>query len=105
MDFAGLNPLGGQGAALQRRSLTSTRNYQMPSRNSSEHAIIQRPDRVSFCQEQTALRTTVVRLKLDDRLSVLRAEDRFGKRRSLNEERFALSAKEHSTAVRWKSAA
>ena len=35
----------------------------------------------------------VVRLKLDDRLSVLRAEDRFGKCRSLNDERFCIICK------------
>jgi len=43
--------------------------------------------------EQTALCTMIVHLKLDDRLSVLRAEDRFRKWRSLEDERLCIICK------------
>lgn len=58
-----------------------------------DHTIIHRPDCVIRCNGQTALCTMIVHLKLDDRLSVLRAEDRFRNWRSLEDERLCIICK------------
>jgi hypothetical protein len=59
----------------------------------SDHTIIQRPDCVFSCTEQTAFCIMIAHLKLDDRLVVLRAEDRFRNWRSLDDERLCIICK------------
>jgi hypothetical protein len=63
------------------------RRYKTSSRVLPDHTIIHRPDCARRCNEQTAFCVMVAHLKLDDRLSVLRAEDRFRKWSSLDDER------------------
>ncbi len=68
--------------------------YEMPSRDLSDHTIIQRPDCLFRCNEQTAgCCIMVAHLKLDDRLAVLRAEDRFRTWRALDDERLCIICK------------
>jgi hypothetical protein len=59
----------------------------------SDHTTIQRPDCVFSCNEQTAFCVMIAHLKLDDRLSVLRAEDRFRNWNSLDDERLCIVCK------------
>lgn len=75
------------------REAIRRQRYKTSSKVLPDHTIIHRPDCVIRCNEQTALRTMIVHLKLDDRLSVLRAEDRFRKWRSLEDERLCIICK------------
>lgn len=67
--------------------------YRTSSRVLPDHTIIHRPDCVIRCNEQNAPCTMIVHLKLDDRLSVLRAEDRFRNWSSLEDERRCVTCK------------
>ncbi len=75
------------------REAVRRQRYKASSRVLPYHTIIHRPDCVIRCNEQTALCTMIVHLKLDDRLVVLRAEDRFRKWRSLEDERLCIICK------------
>jgi len=55
--------------------------------------ILQRPDCAFRCNEQTAFYIMIAHLKLDDRLSILRTEDRFRTWRSLDDERLCIICK------------
>ena len=88
-----LSPLLKQRSDAVREAIRRQR-YKTSSRVLPDHTIIQRPDCVVRCNEQTALCTMIVHLKLDDRLSVLRAEDRFRKWTSLDDERRCVTCKQ-----------
>ena len=75
------------------REAIRRQRYKTSSRVLPDHTIIHRPDCVVRCNAQTALCTMIVHLKLDDRLSVLRAEDRFRKWTSLDDERLCITCK------------
>jgi hypothetical protein len=75
------------------REAIQRQRYKTSSRILPDHTIIHRPDCVVRCNEQTALCTMIVHLKLEDRLSVLRAEDRFRKWSSLDDERRCVTCK------------
>jgi hypothetical protein len=87
-----LSPLLKQRSDAVREAIQRQR-YKTSSRILPDHTIIHRPDCVIRCNEQTAPRTMIVHLKLDDRLSVLRAEDRFRKWSSLDDERRCVTCK------------
>lgn len=70
-----------------------TARYRMTSRILPDNTISRRPDCALRCNEQTAFCTMIARLKLDDRLSVLRIEDRFRTWRSLDDERLCIICK------------
>ncbi len=82
---AGLSPGPREAIRLQR--------HKAPSRILPDHTIIHRPDCVVRCNGQTALCIMIVHFELDDRLSVLRAEDRFRKWSSLDDERRCVTCK------------
>ena len=69
------------------------RCYEVASRILPDHTIIQRPDCARRCEEQTALCIMIAHLKLDDRLAVLRAGDRFRTWQSLDDERTCIICK------------
>jgi hypothetical protein len=71
--------------------------YQAVSRVLTYHITIHRPDCIRPCKEQTAFCIMIAHLKLDDRLSVLRAEDRFRTWASLDDERICLICKRKFT--------
>ena len=75
------------------REAIRRQRYKTSSRVLPDHTIIHRPDCVIRCNAHTALCTMIVHLKLDDRLSVLRAEDRFRKWISLDDERLCVTCK------------
>ncbi len=58
-----------------------------------DHTIIQRPDCAPRCNEQNAFCIMIAHLKLDDRFSVLCAEDRLRKWTSLDDERLCIICK------------
>jgi hypothetical protein len=53
----------------------------------SDHTIIRRPDCLFLCCAQNLSNAMIARIKLDDRLSVLRAGDRFRRWNSLDDQR------------------
>jgi hypothetical protein len=53
----------------------------------SDQTIIQRPDCLFSCNEQSASCVMIAHVKLDDRLSILRARDRFRRWNSLDDQR------------------
>jgi hypothetical protein len=67
--------------------------YRRISRILSDHTISHRPDCALRCNEQTAFCIMIAHFKLDDRLSVLRTEDRFRTWRSLDDERLCIICK------------
>jgi hypothetical protein len=75
------------------RKAIRLQRYKGPSRILPDHTVIHRPDCARRCNEQTAFCVMVAHLKLDDRLLVLRAEDRFRKWRSLEDERLCIICK------------
>ena len=75
------------------REAIRLQRHKAPSRILPDHTIIHRPDCVVRCNGQTALCTMIVHFELDDRLSVLRAEDRFRKWSSLDDERRCVTCK------------
>ena len=81
---------------LGRTCVTDARYNQEASRVLPYHTTIRRPDCIHPCKEQTAF-CMIAHLKLDDRLSVLRAEDRFRKWTSLDDERLCIICKRKFT--------
>ena len=75
------------------REAIRLQRYKGPSRILPDPTVIHRPDCARRCNEQTAFCVMVAHLKLDDRLLVLRAEDRFRKWRSLEDERLCIICK------------
>jgi hypothetical protein len=67
--------------------------YEVASRILPDHTVIHQPDCACPCNEQTAFCIMVAHLKLGDRLTVLRAEDRFRNWRSLDDERLCIICK------------
>jgi hypothetical protein len=75
------------------REAIRLQGYKVSSRVLPDHTIIHRPDCVVPIQLADCSLHMIVQLKLDDRLSVLRTEDRFRNWTSLDDERRCVTCK------------
>lgn len=66
---------------------SSRRRWIKPHKILSDHTIIQRPDCLFRCNEQSAFCVMIVHVNLDDRLSILRTGDQFRIWNSLDDQR------------------